>query len=142
MSEEWFRGVRLISWEQINRDLSTHNTPRKQPVPKPYVAPVSQIGNTLVDFFSTGIGAIPCGECKAEILRLNRMTASEVSADRAAIIDRIEKNSRTADSRWYARLAAMADELITGGEVKKLLIGRWLDEAVEKEIQTRSVSSG
>lgn len=94
---------------------------------------VSKIGSRLKTKFASWVGAIPCGNCKNEISRLNRLTPEEAAAARDEIINRIEMNAKTATMPWYSRLAAKADGMATGGLGAKFLIGMLLDESIEEE---------
>lgn len=89
---------------------------------------VSHIGDNLKVIIEAKVGAIPCGECKAEIRRLNTRTAAEVLAERDALAERIAERAQTKSPKWWQRWGAM----LAPGLAKSMVLD-WIDEAVAGE---------
>lgn len=107
--------------------------PISSPV-KPFVSDKKQsdIGTRLSEMFKTSWGAIPCGNCKADIAKLNFETAEEVQDKREYWIKKITRNAKAAAPKYWQRLAITANEFLHVGGVE-YLIGKYLDEACEAE---------
>jgi hypothetical protein len=67
----------------------------------------STIGDNLHAIIMRETGnAVPCSECKAEIDRLNMMTAEQVLLDTIPLSERIVARSAKNAQKWYQRAAA------------------------------------
>jgi hypothetical protein len=94
---------------------------------------VSQIGTRLLFKFKDRVGAVPCSACKATIRQLNQMTLDQVELDHDKIVDKIFENAQNAKMTWWAKVAAFADSVVTGGLASRTLISMWLREATTEE---------
>lgn len=72
---------------------------------------VSQIGTYLEKLFRKHFGAMPCGRCKARILRLNSMTPDEVLVVQEALVADIAKDAMKAAPTWWLKIVIAADQL-------------------------------
>ncbi len=92
------------------------------------VPDVSSIGTNLAKIFKDEIAAIPCGECKQRIAKLNQMTASEVQADRANIVKTIASSAARNAPSWWQKILVIADQSLGTGFTEDF-IGKCLDRA-------------
>jgi len=98
---------------------------------KPSPVAVSKIGTNLAKIFHDNVGQVPCGDCKAEIERLNTMTVTEVEADTEAIIGRIVSNAKR-NAAWWLRLSVKTLEVVHS-EIHSEYIKKCLTEACQME---------
>lgn len=95
-------------------------------IPKSPVDPIpsSGIGDRMKEIIIQKVGATPCGSCKAEIEKLNLMTAEQVHAEKheiaAGIVTRAQEKAPKWWQRWGATLAPGLAEIMVYG---------WIDEA-------------
>lgn len=94
---------------------------------------LSRIGFRLADKIKTYVGAIPCGACKQQIIRLNSMTAEQIEADRENIISIVIRNASTSRQQWWLKLVSLADQCVTHGEAARWFIGKMIDDAIREE---------
>lgn len=92
---------------------------------------VSAIGTTLSKIFHDRIGQVPCGDCKAEIARLNTMTATDVMDDIDAIAARIIANAKR-NAKWWLKLSVKTLEAV-GSELHEQYIKSCIAEACETQ---------
>lgn len=90
----------------------------------------SQVGTILLALFKR-VGGVPCGDCRLTLLKLNKLTVSQIRERHNDIVAEIEKNSKKAKAALWAKLLMHVDKFATDGEVARLLISRWLNEACE-----------
>lgn len=93
----------------------------------------SRIGDRLAKMFASEWGAVPCGECKRAITRLNRMTVEEVVEHRKELIKDIASRASTSLPQYWARILTAADQFVHLGGTE-YVIGRYLDQACEQEL--------
>jgi hypothetical protein len=96
-------------------------------------ANASKIGTRLLRKFEKRIAAVPCGECKATLRKLNSMTPDAVELSRNEIVKEIYENSQKAGAAWWAKASMAVDKMLTNGVTMKHIIGLWLDESVKEE---------
>ena len=109
-------------------------------MPKRPPTPRSQVGSRLLKFFSERIKAVPCSRCKETMVSLNNMTVEEILSKRDLIVHEIEKNAAVSKVAMWAQFIKYADEFISGGVGTRIMIGRWLDEACDDEVNQRKTS--
>lgn len=110
-----------------------HLAGRRAVIQKQTVSGKSKIGERLQIIIRREIGgSIPCGECKAAISRLNRLTVSDAKKKRAEIIEDIASRARAQAPKFWQRIAVAADRFLRTGETVRR-IGLWLDEAIANE---------
>jgi len=93
---------------------------------------VSSIGTNLAKIFKDEIAAIPCGECKQRIAKLNQMTAAEVQADRVNIVTNIASSAARNAPSWWQKILVVADQALGTGFTEDF-IGTCLDRACGAE---------
>lgn len=94
--------------------------------------PVSQIGYRLADIFRKEWGAIPCGDCKQALLKLNLMTTAQAQEQRKQIVADITSRSSTAVPQYWAKILTSADKFLHLGGTE-YLIGHYFDRACREE---------
>ena len=88
----------------------------------------TSIGTKLAEIIRQKTGYdIPCGECKAEVERLNQMTSDEVLKDIDALAQRITERSQANAQRWYHKLVTVLLPELVEYEIRK-----WITEACEQ----------
>lgn len=101
--------------------------PKTPPVKVRRVESISNIGVRLSEIIKRDTGAaVPCGDCKSELLRLNQMTAEQVLAEIDTIADGIVARGKSLTPKWYQRWAIT----LAPGAVKRKVEG-WIREACQ-----------
>lgn len=90
----------------------------------------SQVGSILLSLFKR-VGGVPCGDCRQTLLRLNRLSVSEIREKHDHFVLEVEKNSKKAKAALWAKLLMHVDKFATDGAVARSLISRWLTEACD-----------
>jgi len=91
-------------------------------------------------FIRKRIGAMPCGKCKARIIRLNRSTVAEAEAGRETLIAEMKKDSVSVAGTWWLKAAAAADKYMHLGGTEYLL--NWcLSDAIAMEIAATTAAN-
>ncbi len=96
---------------------------------------ISNIGDYLKQIIErdpVAGGAIPCGECKAHILKLNSMTIAEIEESRTETISQITERAKAKAPKFWQRIAIRIDSALNIGETERR-IDKWLTEAIEME---------
>jgi len=121
----------------------------KTPLP-PLKPTVSKIGTRLARIFAEKVAAVPCGDCKNAIVRLNQMTVAEVQAGRDKIIADILSRAARATPTWLKGVAISADQFLsrqfTSIGIEQTgytgyLIGVYIDRACDEEAVDNAHSS-
>lgn len=99
---------------------------KAESVSKPVIPPLAtSYGNALAAIIARESGHhIECGDCKAEVLRLNQMTAHQIHLERDAIASAIVERGKTKALRWWQRWGATL-----APEIAKRTVLSWIDEA-------------
>ncbi len=95
----------------------------------------SRVGTILLSLFKR-VGGVPCGDCRQTLLKLNKLTVEEIHARHDEIVFEIEKNSKKAKAALWAKLLMHIDQFATDGQVARMLISRWLNEACELDVRS------
>ena len=86
------------------------------------------IGTKLAEIIKEKTGCdIPCGECRAEVERLNRMNPKEVLEDIDALAQSITTRSQVNAQKWYHKLLVTFLPGVVQYEIRK-----WIAEACEQ----------
>ena len=86
------------------------------------------IGTKLAEIIKEKTGCdIPCGECRAEVERLNQMNSEEVLEDIDALAQSITRRSQTNAQKWYHKLLVAFLPEFVEYEIRK-----WIAEACEQ----------
>ena len=93
---------------------------------------VSRIGSVLAQIIADRIGAVPCGQCKSAIVKLNSMTPAEVQLARATIIADIASRAQKSAPAWWQKALIATDQFLHSGGTE-YMIGQWIDEACREE---------
>jgi hypothetical protein len=107
------------------------NNPRVSPHRQRY-PPVSRIGSRLEKMFADEWGAVPCGDCKKAILKLNTMTVEQVRNLRSSVVHDISSRASKAVPQWWAKVLTSADQFLHIGGTE-YMIGRYVDRACLEE---------
>lgn len=84
----------------------------------------SGIGTRLKAIIEEKVGAMPCGECKKEVLLLNKQMATEVMATADSLADRIVERAQAKAPKWWQRWGATLAPGLAKGRVLE-----WIKEA-------------
>jgi hypothetical protein len=95
-------------------------------------AQVSRIGSRLEKMFADEWGAVPCGDCKRAILKLNAMTVEQVRSLRSSVVRDISSRASKAVPQWWAKVLTSADQFLHIGGTE-YMIGRYVDRACLEE---------
>jgi hypothetical protein len=95
-------------------------------------AQVSRIGSRLEKMFADEWGAVPCGDCKRAVLKLNAMTVEQVRSLRSSVVHDISSRASKAVPQWWAKVLTSADQFLHIGGTE-YMIGRYVDRACLEE---------
>lgn len=118
------KGLGVIVVTEMN---TPRLSPHRQQRPK-----LSTIGDRLAQIFATKWGALPCGDCKKAIQKLNRMTAEQVRDSRQQIIADIASRASSAMPQYWAKILTSADQFLHLGGTE-YVIGQYVDRACQEE---------
>ena len=118
------KGLPLIEVVEVRQPRVS---PHRQQNPK-----LSGVGSRLERIFSTEWGAVPCGDCKKAIQKLNRMTVEQVRQDKKSIVADIVSRTSKSIPQYWAKVLTSADQFMHLGGTE-YVIGRYLDRACREE---------
>jgi hypothetical protein len=128
-----FRSSKGLDMIVVTEGNTPRLSPHRQQRPK-----LSNIGDRLAQMFATEWGALPCGDCKKAIQKLNRMTIEQVRTTRQQVIADIASRASKAVPQYWAKILTSADQFLHLGGTE-FVIGRYIDRACQEEedAQTR-----
>jgi len=121
------------AWESGQLGATAPSDPVFQPVGFCGAAPanVSTIGTALKTIIQRETGIeIPCEQCQATIVELNRLTVRQAEQARGRIVDQIIQRAPAMTAGLWQRIAIAADSL-TGAGILRGVVDGWYTEALQ-----------